>query len=131
MAAPEEMLRMVTDRSLEKEMFGIINHFDNQDKWEIISAIVAAFPGTSEDEGEFLIIKLALVASLGSGDEEFIEMGIEFLESLEMIELMIDDYMIDEDIKAFVESSYWKDCVAFSRLFDANAFLKERFPGYY
>ena len=129
LAGPEEMLRLVLDRSLEKEMLAIINHFEDQGGEETLSAISAAFPGIREDECSFLLIKLALVASLGSGDEDVVETGMDILEFLGMIDFMKDFDEMDDDLQAFLESSYWKDCIAFFHLFDADAFLEERFPG--
>ena len=131
LAGPEEMLRLVMDRSLEKEMLAIINHFEDQDGDETLSAIGASFPGISEEECELLFLKLALIAALGSGNEDHIETGIDILEFLEMIELMAEIEEMNEDILTFMESSYLKDCIVFIHLFDADLFLKERYPGFH
>ena len=131
MAGPEEMIQMVKDRSLEKELFNIYNYVENLDSDEIMDTFLQAFPGITEDECLFIIIKLALVVSLGSGDEEGIEMGLDILEFCEEVEYMAESEYLPEDIQAFVDSSYWKDCLAFYKMFDPESFLKERFPDYF
>lgn len=131
MAGPEEMLSLIMDRHMEKEMLSIYNSFADLDSDEIISGITTAFPGTSEEECLFLIIKLVLVVSLGSGDEDGLETGLDILEFLSEIDSITGTEELPEDIKTFMKSSCWKDCIEFYRLFDPESFLRDRFPEYF
>ena len=135
MAGPEEMLDIIQDSRLESELNSIYNHIEalidsEADEDDVIAVFSSSFPGTTREECMAMIFKLLLTASFGSGDEEAIEMGMEALYMFRYFEFYIDEMDLDEEDKAFVESSYWKDCMAFSKLFDAKAFIEERYPDY-
>ena len=131
LAGPEEMLQIVQNRNLEKELFNIYSLIGDRGIDEIVTAYSASFPGITEDECMYIILKVALISSLGSGNEDGIETAFDILEFCEEIDSIADKEELPEDIQTLIESSYWKDCIAFYRLFDSDAFLRERFPEYF
>ena len=130
-AGPEEMLNLVMDRNKESELNLLYNHIEEMTLEEIILAYSVPFPEITEEECMFIILKVALVAALGSGDKLGVSTGLDILEFCDEIDSMTDTAYLPEELKALTESSYWKDCIAFYHLFDPESFLKERFPGYF
>ena len=132
-AKPEEMVRMVMDHSLEKELQRIYSKIELLEVDDVFPEYMAAFPGISEEECLFIILKVAIVSALGSGDEYGIENAFDILDFCEEIDSMIiEDYLqLPEDVRALMESPYWQDCIAFYRIFDPEVFFRERFPEYY
>ena len=129
MASPEEMLQIVHNRSLESELNSIYEHIEDSDTDGLIELYSSYFPGITEEECMFLLIKLILVVSLGSGNEYGVDMGLDILEMCGDFESS-DITGLSEIEQAFINSTYWKDCMAFYKMFDVEAFIKERFPEY-
>ena len=129
MASPEEMLQIVHNRSLESELNSIYEYFENSDSDDLVEIYSSYFPGITEEECMFLMIKLILVASLGSGNEYGFDMGLDILEMCGDFESS-DITGLSEIEQALVNSTYWKDCMAFYKMFDVEAFIQDRFPEY-
>jgi hypothetical protein len=130
---PEEMLSIVLDRSREGELLAIYQRYEDQsaDLEEIIESYLAAFPGTTDEECQFMLFKLGLVTALGSGDRQTVYSGLELLMFCIQINAMASMEELPEDFANLINSSYWKDCAEFSELFDSESFMTERFPGDY
>ena len=133
-AEPEEMVTLVHNRGLEKEMNSIFNRLEENAEYseheDMIDACMAAFPGNTEEECSIMLLKLLVVSTLGSGIRDNVYNGMEFLEYCMFLNSMIE-YMDEADNEEFLviaASSYWKDLLAFAVLFDSEAFILERFP---
>ena len=131
MASPDEMLGIVMDRSYEQGLLQIYAGIEEMDVDEVIPAYMAAYPGTTEDECLFIILKVALIASLGAGTGYSIETGFDILDFCAEIDSIQDISELPEELYELIESTYWKDCIGFYRIFDPEEFLQERFPEYY
>jgi hypothetical protein len=128
---PEEMLSIVLDRSLEGQLFAIYRRYEDLDVdlEEVVESYMTAFPGTNDEECQFMLFKLGLVTSLGSGDWQTVYDGLQLLMFCIQINTMVDMEELPEEFADLVNSSYWQDCTSFSRLFDYESFMDERFPG--
>jgi len=129
MAGPEEMLLLVMDRSMEKDLHSIISRYEEIDDIaeELFTTFKTTYPGTAEEEYEIMLLKLFLVSALGSADWDNVSdcMGmLEFLSIAEALSEMMDP---TEETEAYMNSKYWKDCIAFAKLFDSDSYIKERF----
>lgn len=131
MASPEEMLNMVMDRNYQQELLRIFTGLEEMDVDEVFPVYMAEFPGITKDECLYIILKVALIAALGSGDENGLETGFDILGFCEEIDSISNSSELPEELQDLVESSYWQDCIAFYRMFDSEVFLKERFPEYF
>ena len=112
----------------QNELNKIYSNFEDSDPEEIILSYLDIFPGITEEEGSVLLIKLILVASLGSGSEDGIYMGLEILEICSEFESMRNMGEIPADLQFLTNNPYWNDCLAFYKLFDPDEFIEERFP---
>lgn len=130
MAGPEEMLRMVMDPGMEQGLRSLFTKIEETEADDIFPAYMDTFPGITLDECVFIILKVALISALGSGDEYGIEMGFDILDFFEEIDSIEDISHLPDDILEYMESSYYQDCISFYRIFDPETFLQERFPDY-
>ncbi|MCL1814500.1 MAG: hypothetical protein FWG27_01580 [Treponema sp.] len=135
MAGPEDMIRLVLDRGNEEDLYNIYKrieaNIDGYDAEEVFNAFSLVFPETDKKEYIFMMFKLFLVVSLGSGDREMIEMGLELLEYLDEINVELAEStdlaeMLRDDLY-LLDSQYLKDCLAFTGLFDSDLFIRQRF----
>jgi hypothetical protein len=131
LAAPEEMLRMVLDPGMEAGLCALFEKIEELEADEIFPAYMAAFPGITEDECAFIILKVALIAALGSGNEYGVDIGLDILDYCEEVDSMADLAHLPEDIQELMKSPYWQDCIAFYRIFDYEVFFTERYPEYF
>ena len=131
MAAPEEMLQIVNNRNLEKELLATYLYIEEFQEKELMDMVFSAFPGISENECIFIILKLGLVVSFGSRNEDAMKMGLDIIDLIKEVEYNI--YMDDltEELEEFVNSTYWADCYAFYQSFDPEAFIEEYFPDFF
>jgi hypothetical protein len=129
-AEPEEMLSLVLDRSMEGELLAIYRRYEDQavDLEEVIEGYIAAFPGATDEECQFMLYKLGLVTALGSGDQQTVYYGLELLMFCIQINTMAAMEELPEDFAGLINSEYWKDCTEFAGLFDSESFMDERFP---
>ena len=130
MAGSEEMLRLINDRTLEKELHSIFSHFQ-EDEREVISDYMAVFPGINILESFFIILKVGIVAALGSGDENYIEAALDAFDYFDEFDSIEDFSDIPNEMLEALESPYWQDLYGFYRIFDLDAFIKKRYPEFY
>ena len=133
LAEPEEMYRMVMNRSLEKDLQNVYNKIEFLEVDDVFPEYMAAFPGISEEECMFIILKVAIVSALGSGDEYGIENAFDILDFCEEIDSMsMEEFLkLPIEVQVLMQNPYLQDCIAFYRIFDPEVYFKERFPGYY
>jgi hypothetical protein len=128
LASPEEMLDIVLDPAMERPLRAIYLRYEEGDLEVISAAYLAAFPGTDETECQVMLLKLGLVSSIGSGDRELFDQGMEALDFCATIDTMLASGEVPQDIAALAGNIRWRDCVAFAGLFDADSFIARRFP---
>ncbi|MCL1812454.1 MAG: hypothetical protein FWG29_02900 [Treponema sp.] len=128
-AGPEEMLRMVMDRNLEQDFLDIYYKFEDREFHEFFPEYMAVFSGVTEEECLFIVLKVALVAALGSGDIYSTEEALDFLDFFGEISSAENRSEMPDDLLELMESSrYWQDIIAFYRILDPEAFFRKRFP---
>ena len=127
-AEPEEMLALVLDETYQEALNGICRQLEEQDSDDIIEAFKNTYPGITDNEVMFIVLKLGLVAALGSGGREYLDTALEIVEFCEQVESMTGLAEMPEDLLVLTESKYWKDCLAFIKLVDIDSLLMERFP---
>ena len=130
MASPEEMLQLALDQNLEADFNNIIENFLSIDLDENYAAYSSAFPGITRNEYAITLFKIMLIASLGSGEPDYIGEGLSALEAIEEIKTL-DIEELPEEIQEVIDSNICKDLIAFYDLFDLEAFFAERYPDLY
>ena len=124
---------MIMNRSLANELQSIYNKIEMMEVDDVFPEYMAAFPGISEEECMFIILKVAIVSALGSGDEYGIENAFDILDFCAEIDSMSREEFLQlpAETRSLMESPYWQDCIAFYRIFDPEMYFSERFPEYY
>ncbi|MCL1927646.1 MAG: hypothetical protein FWG07_02490 [Treponema sp.] len=130
-AGPEEMLLIVMDRNLEKELLDIYYKFDEMEFDEIFPVYMSAFSGTTEEECMVIMLKVALISALGCGYKNGVEEAMDFLFLLGEIASMENLSELPDDLLELMENRYWQDFIAFYQIFDPDVYLNERFPEYF
>ena len=128
-ADPEEMRRIVLDRSLESELNAIFKRIEaiGDTPEDITDACKTVFPGLTDEEYLLMLVKLILIAALGSGDYKTVTECSELFVSLTQFEAMLELMEPTEETPAFFNNRYWEDCIGFAALFDYDSFIAERF----
>ncbi|GHU82029.1 hypothetical protein FACS189468_5720 [Spirochaetia bacterium] len=121
-ATPEEMKTMILNANA-REFQGLYNQYEDYEEDELLAAYKKAFPKIDvEYDLPFMVMKLVIVLTLGSEDQELIEQGIGFiqncLEVVALIEIAEGQGFDTEEIAVIKNNRYWNDCAQFVKTFD-------------
>jgi hypothetical protein len=134
-ANPQEMASLVRNRGLERQFLAIFTRYEETEELEdIYPTFLKENPAANEADLQFMILKVGMIAALGSGQFDTVMEGLElvgFLKEFDTLLAEIEDQGIDsEELSMAKNSRYWKDCINFANSFDLEAFMGQRFPDY-